>query len=398
MKYIIDEVTKTDKYVTGHENGTVFGLRTIPSLGMYDNYHIGNDYNTPQGTPLYAPVKCEVLRKVDYNDDTGYGYALFLYMIDYNKTLHLSHLSKFADIKEGQIIDQGTLVAYSGGLKGTEGAGTSTGAHLHLGIASGKKTDTVKGNLGDGTWLDPSKFDFNDKVEKPQTKPSNKYQFNPGDVLEISGHYPTVHNGNFISTPKKHVIVKKVFPKDHYPFQVVDMNGNVLGGVDPVNVYRVVERGKPIPSEPQPSKPSFSPYNYSLAKGSTLYDSNGNAYAYPTTQSHTVKILQEKNGFGLIRESWLVGVSEAWVKLGAKPQAQPKPKPSLVGKQVTLSGKTRLFHNSTGSTTYPYNSVNQYTDLRTRKVPVVQDKGDRVEVRISGFDPELIWIDKKELR
>lgn len=79
-------------------------------------------------------------------------------------------------------------------------------------------------------------------------------------------------------------------------------------------------------------------------------------------------------------------------------KAAPKPKPTLVGKNVKLSGPTKLFHSATGSTTYPYSSTNRTTDLATRHVPVLEDKGDRVLVRIAGFDPEKIWINKNELR
>lgn len=249
MKYLIDAVTKDTQYVTGHENGTVFGIRDIPSLGMYNNYHIGNDYNTPEGVRLYAPLDGVYLKTVRDGVGDGYGNYILFYIPSMDITLHFAHLNHIEWYEGKGTVKAGTYIGNTGNT------GTSTAPHLHLGVARGKKYDTVKGRYGDGTWIDPSTIMIKEPA-KPAPAPSKpKFQFAVGDVLEISGHYPTVHNGNFISTPRKHVTVKKIFPKDHYPYQVTDEKGNILGGVDPVNVYRVVRR-KPAPS---PSKPKPTP-------------------------------------------------------------------------------------------------------------------------------------------
>ena len=361
MKYIIDEVTQDTKYVTGHENGTTFGMRSIPSIGMYNNYHIGNDYNTPSGTNLYAPVKSEVLKIVDYDDHTGYGYAIFLYMIDYDKTLHLAHMREFANIKEGQVLEKGTLVGYSGGAKGEVGAGTSTGSHLHLGIASGRRTNTIKGKIGDGTWLDPSEFDFNDKVvvSPKEYKEDGEIRVTVDVGLRVR-QSPSLSAKQIGLLPKG---TKKVYT--HY----VDAEGirwvklkeggyTARRTLDNKTIYAdarfLNEKPKPKP------KPEFKPYNYSLPSGSKLYDAKGNAYAYPTTQAHTVKILKESNGLGLIREGWLQGVSEAWVKLGEKPKPVFKPY------NKTLPANSKLYDGNGNAYAYP--------TTNTHTVKVLQEK------------------------
>ena len=247
--YLIDAVTKSTKYTI---SGDVFGARPAVKGMAVDagpgmNYHIGNDYGTPEGTRLYAPLEAEYLKTVRDGKGDGYGNYILLYLPQMDITLHLAHLNHIEWYEGKGSIAAGTYIGNTGNT------GLSFGPHLHLGVSRGKKYDTVKGEFKDGTWINPSDIRIKQpEIPKPTpSKPNSKFQFKVGDVLEISGHYPTVHNGSFISTPKKHVIVKKIFPKDHYPYQVTDEKGNVLGGVDPVNVYRIVKRNvKPTPSKP----------------------------------------------------------------------------------------------------------------------------------------------------
>lgn len=55
-----------------------------------------------------------------------------------------AHLSRFADLRPGQEVSPGSVLAYSGGAQGTEGSGNSTGPHLHI-------TKTVGGRAVDLT-------------------------------------------------------------------------------------------------------------------------------------------------------------------------------------------------------------------------------------------------------
>lgn len=151
----------------------------------------------------------------------------------------------------------------------------------------------------------------------------------------------------------------------------------------------------------KPDKPSFKPYSYTIPAGATLYKRNGGKHSIKTTRAHTVTITEVVNGLCRFKASWLKGVSEAYVKTGAskppvnKPIEKPKPK------TVRLSGKTRLFVSSGGTATYPQvpkKTYDHYTNLKARTVNVVDEVPGRVRVRIPGFSPELIWINKSELK
>lgn len=156
------------------------------------------------------------------------------------------------------------------------------------------------------------------------------------------------------------------------------------------------------PNTPEkPDEPTFKPYSYTIPAGATLYKRNGGKHSIKTTRAHTVTITEVVNGLGRFKASWLKGVSEAYVKTGAskppvnKPIEKPKPK------TVRLSGKTRLFVSSGGTATYPQvprKTYDHYTNLNSRTVSVVDENASRVRVRIPGFSPELIWINKSELK
>ena len=137
-----------------------FGLRN-PFPGVLadhegKNYHIGADYAYPQRTDLVSPVDVEILKTMDWG---AYGGQIFAYNKFFDVTLHFAHINSIL-VKQGQIIKAGTVLGLSGGSKGTTGAGTSTGAHLHIGLAKGRRIDLSKGVYGDGTWIDIDTFDF----------------------------------------------------------------------------------------------------------------------------------------------------------------------------------------------------------------------------------------------
>lgn len=357
--WIIDAVTKTDKYITGYTSNTRFGKRStlggriVADIDGKYNYHIGNDYNTPQRTKLYAPCDVEVLRIVSQGHGAGYGYQLFLYMIDYDKTLHLAHLNEIADIKVGQKLKEGTFVAYSGGADGTAGAGTSTGPHLHLGIASGKKSDTLKGKYMDGTWINPSDFKLG---EKPKLS-----------VEEVANQI--MYGKNVWGNGEERV---KNLKKEGY---------------DPDEVQKAINAldKKPKP-KPKP-KPTFKQYSYTIPAKTTLYNASGEAYAKPTGRSHKVTILEEKNGLGRFKASWLVGVSEAWVKVGKTSKTSTN-----VGKTAQLRGTVYLY--STYSGTKPYNIPSG----RSRDLKILEEKGNRFKVRSADFRPNTVWVNKKDVK
>ena len=158
-KYLIDEFTKSTEFITGYSDGTTFGLRDIPELNMYNNFHIGNDYNTPKGTALYAIEDGYFLRTVRDGYGDGYGNYILFYVPKFNKTFHLAHLAHIEWLEDVKLIKKGTYIGNTGNT------GQSTGAHLHLGVAVGKKYDTIKNG-----WENPSNFDFSVyEGSKPQS-------------------------------------------------------------------------------------------------------------------------------------------------------------------------------------------------------------------------------------
>lgn len=230
-KFIIDRVTKDTKFITGYTPATRFGKReavagTLKDIDGKYNYHIGNDYDTPSGTKLYAPCDGYIIAE-NRNPNASYGNDLFFYMEHYKVTLHLAHLSDISPIL-GKKIKKGTYIGTSGNT------GKSTGPHLHLGIARGKKTNNVKGKFGDGTWQNPSDFVMvdNDDVydlDNQKIKLTNK---------EMAYHI-MYEKHNYKNYPER----KKLLEKDGYDYEAVQNE-----------IIKMLNSEKPA-VKPSPSKP-----------------------------------------------------------------------------------------------------------------------------------------------
>lgn len=97
-----------------------FGGRRHPVLGSM-RMHNGVDYAAPTGTPIMAAGDA-VVRSVGWQG--GYGKSVEL---DHGegKTTFYAHMSRFASIRPGQRIAQGTVIGYVGST------GLSSGPHLH---------------------------------------------------------------------------------------------------------------------------------------------------------------------------------------------------------------------------------------------------------------------------
>lgn len=106
----------------------------------------GVDFGAPTGSPIVAPAGGAVVVRPNAG---AMGNAVFIYhMSGYRSEFY--HLSKFK-VGTGDNIKAGTVVGLSGGAKGSPGAGSSTGAHIHWSVIdpSGKQVDplTVLGKL-----------------------------------------------------------------------------------------------------------------------------------------------------------------------------------------------------------------------------------------------------------
>jgi len=101
--------------------------------------HSAIDIPVPQETPIHAAASGVVEAVVD----NGMGYN---YIIVHHKgyaTLY-GHVLSFA-VQEGQMVHEGDVIGYTGGIKGTPGAGEiSTGPHLHFEvIVAGEHKDPL---------------------------------------------------------------------------------------------------------------------------------------------------------------------------------------------------------------------------------------------------------------
>ncbi len=97
-----------------------------------DHRHQGVDYAVPVGTPVRAPAA----GTIDVaGQRSGYGNAIYI-NFGGGTTARFGHLSKF-NVKPGDTVEAGDVIGYSGGAPGAEGAGRSTGAHLHYEVRQG---------------------------------------------------------------------------------------------------------------------------------------------------------------------------------------------------------------------------------------------------------------------
>lgn len=99
---------------------------------QFYSYHPGYDIGVNQGTPIYAPASGQVK---NLGVQGGYGQRVSYYDPQTNKTYLLSHLSK---VQSTGNVKPGSIIGYSGGAKGTYGAGNTTGPHVDIEIYSGQ--------------------------------------------------------------------------------------------------------------------------------------------------------------------------------------------------------------------------------------------------------------------
>lgn len=90
--------------------------------------HRGVDIRAAQGTPVYA-TKSGKVDQMNSNSSTAGGLLVLGHIGGFQtKYMHLSRIV----VRPGETIRNGQLVGYSGGARGTSGAGNSEVAHLHF--------------------------------------------------------------------------------------------------------------------------------------------------------------------------------------------------------------------------------------------------------------------------
>lgn len=269
-----------------------FGIRNIPSLGLYNNYHIGVDYPYTQGTELVFPVDVEIIKAYTGGD---YGGQVYGYNDNLNKTIHLAHMTRI-DVRVGEVVKAGTVVGLSGGLKGTHGAGLSTGAHLHMGVAQGRKTDVGKGRYGDGTWVNPDTFDF------AETKPKEELISVGGAQTLYKGSSGSAYYGKKTQTLQKRNM--KVLARANGRVQVstagiLKDNGDPVFDVASFWIVDTNAKNPEVKPAPKPNPRPTPKAKQAVVGGSlTLYKASlGSSYYGKKTQTlkqRTLNILETK--------------------------------------------------------------------------------------------------------
>lgn len=122
--------------IASRTNGGLYAQKTVEAWG---GKHAGVDIAIPQGSGLPAPFSGTV-REAGFQD--GWG-GTVVFVDDAGGEHRISHLSSL-DVKPGERINAGQVIAKSGGGKGTKGAGNSTGPHLDWRIRkNGKYIDPL---------------------------------------------------------------------------------------------------------------------------------------------------------------------------------------------------------------------------------------------------------------
>lgn len=106
--------------------------------GYYgSNFHYGLDIGVSHGTPVYSIADGRVA-KIYYRGSCGGNMVHIAHNVNGRSyTSQYAHLASVA-VKEGDIVTSNTVIGYSGGVPTIETwDGCSTGAHLHLQIATG---------------------------------------------------------------------------------------------------------------------------------------------------------------------------------------------------------------------------------------------------------------------
>jgi murein DD-endopeptidase MepM/ murein hydrolase activator NlpD len=144
MKLVTKIFKRNDWYIT-----SPFGKRNPikTNTGITSSFHNGCDYGTNcEKWPQYGIEKGQVISVG--RDGDGANYVWVKYSRLNIKLLHY-HLDSVC-VKNGQIIDDNTILGYTGKT------GMATNIHLHLGM---KYLNSV-------TYVDPHAYDYQEKVEE----------------------------------------------------------------------------------------------------------------------------------------------------------------------------------------------------------------------------------------
>lgn len=143
--------------------------RITSKFGQIDNFHptphTGVDFAVPVGT-LAQSITDGIVSKITANDQ-WLGNSVRINGTDGKEWVY-GHLSK-VQVSPGQRISSGDTLGLTGGVPGTQGAGHSTGAHIHIStVLNGQIVDptpalTSVGQM-DSTWIERLATSIVDKL------------------------------------------------------------------------------------------------------------------------------------------------------------------------------------------------------------------------------------------
>jgi len=139
--------------------------------------HYGQDYPVDVGTPISVIQPGTVAFS---GLDGGGNLSVYIDHKDGSHTRYL-HLSK-TTVSQGQQIEPGTLIGYSGGAAGAYGSGNSTGPHLHFEYAP-KGSGSIDPSQGN---MDDKNFRFGGNIQvKPKVKSQTGVMGTPGGPTAV---------------------------------------------------------------------------------------------------------------------------------------------------------------------------------------------------------------------
>jgi hypothetical protein len=146
-----------------------FGPRVDPITGATGSPHWGIDFGLPPFTPLLAVAAGTIVVAVD--EGAGFGQTVTILLDDPPpgaNRVGYGHMAQI-DVIVGQHVAEGERIGLSGGAAGMVGAGSSTGAHLHLWTGDGPNpplvTDPTPIFIGGAHSLNDSDEDQDDDVK-----------------------------------------------------------------------------------------------------------------------------------------------------------------------------------------------------------------------------------------
>lgn len=107
------------------------------------NWHVGVDWDVPVGTPVHACLNGMVY--IMAQDSKVYGRFIGIQHDDGYCSWY-AHLSKTM-VKVGDFVEAGQIIGLTGGAVGSDGAGQTTGAHLHFEVRTPGNLDNNKKNV-----------------------------------------------------------------------------------------------------------------------------------------------------------------------------------------------------------------------------------------------------------